>query len=702
MYNYFNEDNDYICTKNCSGIYNKLITEKNKCTKDCKNDDVYKYEYNKKCYEKCPNGTIYIKEEGICIQEKYDSTVINTIIYTEIPENEISKQDEEIINFKNNIINNEAIIENAKNGEDFVKEEKDILFQVTSSKSQKNNTNKNISSIDLKDCEDKLKSIYKINPNLPLIIIKIDYYSKDTKIPIVGYEIYHPENQTKLDLSYCKEILIKLNIPVNIDESNLFKHDPNSGYYTDNCYSYTTDEGTDILLSDRKKEFLKNNMSLCESNCEFAGYNSKDKQSSCDCRVKNKIDLVSEIVNDTQKLSKGFSSEEINSGTSNIITIKCTKVLFSKEGLVKNISSYIISISMIYFLLSVLLFIKCGYHLLLNDINEIIISKKTKTKSSILTASKRKKKSGIKKTKLVNKSQFPPKKKKINKGNNNIITNNKKDLLSKENKTHIKNRNLITNNRKITLKSKTNKSDIKLNNTIKNNHKNIKYNYFELNSFDYNNALINDERTCIEHYIALIRIKQPLLFAFCPIKDFNSMVIKQCIFLFSFDIYYVINFAFFNENIIHKLYQDEGDYDIIYFIPTIIISFVVSNTITIIIKFIFLSERNIIQVRNQKTYIEAINISEKVKRNILCKYIIFYILGIIFIFFFWMILSSFGAVYQNSQIILLENALISFGISFIYPLFYNIIPSLFRFCSLRSNEKNMIYMYKFSQFLIIL
>ena len=213
-------------------------------------------------------------------------------------------------------------------------------------------------------------------------------------------------------MSYCKEILIKLNIPVNIDESNLFKHDPNSGYYTDNCYSYTTDEGTDILLSDRKKEFLKNNMSLCESNCEFAGYNSKDKQSSCDCRVKNKIDLVSEIVNDTQKLSKGFSSEEINSGTSNIITIKCTKVLFSKEGLVKNISSYIISISMIYFLLSVLLFIKCGYHLLLNDINEIIISKKTKTKSSILTTSKRKKKNGINKTKVANKSQFPPKKKK--------------------------------------------------------------------------------------------------------------------------------------------------------------------------------------------------------------------------------------------------------------------------------------------------
>ena len=135
-------------------------------------------------------------------------------------------------------------------------------------------------------------------------------------------------------------------------------------------------------------------------------------------------------------------------------------------------------------------------------------------------------------------------------------------------------------------------------------------------------------------------------------KDYNTMIRKLCIFLLSFDIYYVINFAFFNEEVLHKLYEDGGGFDIIYFIPQISISFAISHIITIIIKYIFLSERNIIQVKNQATYEAAVRISDKVRRNIVCKYILFYILGIIFLFFFWILLSSFGAVYQNTQIIL--------------------------------------------------
>ena len=39
-----------------------------------------------------------------------------------------------------------------------------------------------------------------------------------------------------------------MNIPVSIDENNLFKYDPNSAYYRDNCYAYTTENGTDIIL----------------------------------------------------------------------------------------------------------------------------------------------------------------------------------------------------------------------------------------------------------------------------------------------------------------------------------------------------------------------------------------------------------------------------------------------------------------------
>ena len=40
-----------------------------------------------------------------------------------------------------------------------------------------------------------------------------------------------------------------MNIPINADESKLYKYDPNSEYYTDNCASYTSKNGIDMLLS---------------------------------------------------------------------------------------------------------------------------------------------------------------------------------------------------------------------------------------------------------------------------------------------------------------------------------------------------------------------------------------------------------------------------------------------------------------------
>ena len=101
--------------------------------------------------------------------------------------------------------------------------------------------------------------------------------------------------KTKLDLKYCEEILIKLNIPVSIDETKLFKYDPNSGFYTDNCFPYTTENGTDIILNDRKQEFVDNNLSLCENNCNYTGYDQDIKKSSCDCFIKNKMELISDI-----------------------------------------------------------------------------------------------------------------------------------------------------------------------------------------------------------------------------------------------------------------------------------------------------------------------------------------------------------------------------------------------------------------------
>ena len=163
-----------------------------------------------------------------------------------------------------------------------------------------------------------------------------------------------------------------MKVPALVDENKIFRNDSNSDFYYDNCFSYTTENGTDIILNDRKQEFISNNLSLCENNCIFIEYDKNTKQSSCDCYIKNNMDYISEIINNPIKLSNNFSTEESDSGNLNIKTMKCTKELFSKDGLKSNISSYILLIIIFFFLLSIILFMKCGYPLLDEEIRLII------------------------------------------------------------------------------------------------------------------------------------------------------------------------------------------------------------------------------------------------------------------------------------------------------------------------------------------
>ena len=216
----------------------------------------------------------------------------------------------------------------------------------------------------------------------------------------------------------------------------------------------------------------------------------------------------------------------------------------------------------------------------------------------------------------------------------------------------------------------------------------------------YKDALLFDKRSCNEYYLALLKSKNLIIFSFCPRNDYNSIIIRADIFSLSFSIHYAINFAFFTDEIMHKIYEDGGKYDILFFMRKILISFIFSYYITIIIKIIFLSERKFTKVRKQTSLSIASNISDKEKKNLIIKYTIFFIIGIAFLVFFWMLLSSFGAVYPNTQMFIFKNALISLGMSLIFPFFFNLFPTTFRMCSLKS--KNGEFMYKISKFIQML
>ena len=92
------------------------------------------------------------------------------------------------------------------------------------------------------------------------------------KIPKLEYEVYYPlynsNNLTKLNLTSCQDVKIDISIIVEINDT-LDKYNPKSDYYNNICTKATSESNTDIILKDRQNEFVENNMSLCEENCEL-------------------------------------------------------------------------------------------------------------------------------------------------------------------------------------------------------------------------------------------------------------------------------------------------------------------------------------------------------------------------------------------------------------------------------------------------
>ena len=330
--------------------------------------------------------------------------------------NEESKNKDEIIkNLKKEIIsgNISLLLSDVINGtkNDLTAEYNDIVYQIATTGNQKINTYKNLSTVNLGSCETQLKRIYHINENVSLIILKVDYKMDGLLIPVIGYEVYHPLNNSQLDLSYCSNTTVKINIPVSIDEDKLYKYDPNSDFYNDDCYAYTTEDGTDIIINDRKNEFKNNNLSLCENNCTYNGYDSNTKKALCECEAKITINLISKIDTEENILSNKFNSSKNN--TSSLDAMKCASLLFSKDGLLSNIGSYIVSFTFLLFSVTAFIFYKFGYQMLEKTIKEIVSSKSNGNKGIKDVKKKTIKKSNYKKIKIKEKKKVVKKLKKI-------------------------------------------------------------------------------------------------------------------------------------------------------------------------------------------------------------------------------------------------------------------------------------------------
>jgi hypothetical protein len=264
---------------------------------------------------------------------------------------------------------------------------------------------------------------------------------------------------------------------------------------------------------------------------------------------------------------------------------------------------------------------------------------------------------------------------------NNICKFDKKELKKNESKSNENSRNII----KVILKSK--KIEIKESKKI------MKYNDDELNNLQYKEALKKDKRGYWQYYISLLKTKHPLLFTFFTDNDYNSKIVKIDLFFLGFTICFAVNAVFFNDETMHKIYEEEGSFNFVYQLPQIAYSFLISVVLNTVLNLLALSEGLIIKFKKDKKKQKLEEKNEKLNSILQIKFIIYFILGYIFLIFFGYYLSTFCAVYRNTQIHLVKDTLISFGLSFIYPLFIYLVPGIFRIPSLANPKKkrNILY-----------
>ena len=242
-------------------------------------------------------------------------------------------------NFGNELINGtlNALIDNIilKEKKNIKYEDDNILYELISTDMENNDNN--ISSINLGTCENKLKINNNISINDPLLMLKADIYEIGKLIPRIEYQIYNMETKQQLNLSICKDDKVEISVPAKIDGDKLYKYNISDDYYNDICS--ISDSNIDIILNDRRNNFYKYNMSACEKDCTFKDYNFDTKKVSCECFIKIKVPLLSEI-----EVNKNKFINDISNITNiiNLDILKCYKTLFTKEGIIKNIGSYLL------------------------------------------------------------------------------------------------------------------------------------------------------------------------------------------------------------------------------------------------------------------------------------------------------------------------------------------------------------------------
>ena len=439
-----------------------------------------------------------------------------------------------------------------------------------------------------------------------------------------------------------------------------------------------------------EKTFVENNETICQDDCHFSEYDKVNQRATCSCKPKESASSFIDMKINITKIYQQFTDIK---NIINLNILKCYKKLFCLEGIKNNICLFLIFPFIIFHIIVIIIFycnqekklykkikdikfaikhwhlVKKGEKKLTSEINVSKIQNNITTKSRTRNFFKTKKQKKHK--------NYPPKK--IHRINlNNQITKN----FFRKRKNDI--------DKKIKNKKKKIKKEIE---------KTMEPNDEELNKLPYKSALKKDKRNFWKFYISLIKTRHILIFSFFYNKDYNSKIIKIDLFFISFIILFATNALFFNNNTIHQIYEDQGTFNFIYQLPQIIYSSLICMVFEVLLKLLALSEDDILVFKKDMNRNTVKKRFKKLKKKLRIKFILYFVLSFLFLIFFWYYLSMFGVIYRNTQLHLIKDTLISFGLSLIYPFGIYLAPGLFRIPALSNKKHNRDILYKISLFL---
>ena len=232
---------------------------------------------------------------------------------------------------------------------------------------------KNLSYIHISKYQDLILKKFGRN----ILLMKVDIKRSDTQSTQVEYQFYDPNNIeekvnllsliSKRRLDNNDDLKLDIDLPVDwtdeqieniqyLDSQNVNAFNSSEDFYTDNCNQFTSSNGNDVFVQERKKNYYPD-IPLCEKDCTFVKFNSDTQKVTCNCDYKEGSENYDDVQFANNPIDKKFKK---NLFLENFQTMKCIKTIFKWENLKANAGFIIMILFVIIFSISLILYYLSG------------------------------------------------------------------------------------------------------------------------------------------------------------------------------------------------------------------------------------------------------------------------------------------------------------------------------------------------------